>query len=158
MCLGVGERQRRAPASAKDQPLFDAKVLAKLLDILNKIPRRVVPKVRMRATFASTALIEQNNPVVGRIKETTMKGRKTCTGPTVQKYNWLAIGVPALFDVQLVHVRYAKPKRLAGLNFRIQKIPAIFRSIDLNVRHVQISFTRAILALHAKHRLTSSMI
>ena len=45
---GVGERQRRTPRAAKDEPLLNAELLAHALNIGDEIPRRVFAQVRVR--------------------------------------------------------------------------------------------------------------
>lgn len=66
--LRVGERQRRAPRSPKDDPLVDAEVLPQLLDVLDEVPGRVLLERGVRGRLPRAPLVEQDAAVVGGIK------------------------------------------------------------------------------------------
>ena len=66
------------------------------------MPGRVLFGRRMRAAFARTALIKQDDPVQLRIKETARSRIRAGTGPAVKEYHRLALRVAAFLVIQLV--------------------------------------------------------
>jgi hypothetical protein len=55
-----------------------------------------------RLALATAALVEQNDAVHIGTPETTHARTAAAAWPTVKKHDWLAFGVTALFEIQLV--------------------------------------------------------
>lgn len=72
--LRIGERQRRAPRSSKDDPAVDAEVLSQLLDVLYEMPGRVLLKRGVRGRLSRASLVEQDAAVVRGIKVLSVIG------------------------------------------------------------------------------------
>src|SRR5271167_4316558 len=78
--LGVGECQRAAPGSAEYQPAFDAKMLAKPLEIGYQVPGGVFDQTCARTAAAAAALIEHHDAVMTWIEELSRALVGTGTG------------------------------------------------------------------------------
>ena len=75
MGLGIGERQRRAPGAAEDEPSVDPGRDAQPLDVGDEIPGRVGLQAGVGRRAAAAALIEQRDVVKLGIEQAAMVGR-----------------------------------------------------------------------------------
>ena len=107
MRLGVGQREGRAPRAAEYLPAFDPEVVAQQLEVGNQVPGGVGAEVgrvvaRRRDAAAAISLVEQDDAVRHGVEQAPVVGRATRARPTVQEHHGLAVGVAALFPVDLV--------------------------------------------------------
>ncbi|KAG0919265.1 hypothetical protein G6F32_016251 [Rhizopus arrhizus] len=72
MGLRIGQRQRRAPRAAVDQPAFDAQMLTHLLDVGHQRLRGVVAQLAERRGAPAAALVDQHDAVARRVEEAAM--------------------------------------------------------------------------------------
>lgn len=104
MGFRVRQRQGRPPAAAEHLPALHLQVLAQFLDVGHQVPGGVVHQVGMRGGTPGTALVEQDDPVLGRVVELAHFFTAAATGATVQHHHRLAVGVAALFEIQRVAI------------------------------------------------------
>jgi hypothetical protein len=100
MRLGVGERQRAAPRPAEQQPPLDLELVAEQLHVRDEALRRVRGKIDLRLAgvrraVTASALIEQHDPVRGRIEHPAVPRRAPRPRSAVDHERRLAVGVPA---------------------------------------------------------------
>jgi hypothetical protein len=94
--LGVGERERGAPASAERLPFLDPGDLgAELLDVLDKVPGGVVLEVRERGLLAATALVEHQDLVLVRVELPAVVGARCAARSAVKEDHGLAVRIAA---------------------------------------------------------------
>src|SRR6185295_20322726 len=95
------------------------------------MPGSVVFEASMRGALSRTSLIEQDDPVSLRVEETTILWNQSPAGPSMQKHDWLTIGIPTFFVIELMDRRNSQPAsriRLDGvIKFR-HKVGIIARS------------------------------
>src|SRR3546814_18312811 len=89
MRLGISERQRRAPGAAEDHPFFDADHVAKPLDVGDKVPGGVGLEVGMRRRAYAAALVEQDDVVESRVKQSPLAGIDADARSAVEEYGRL---------------------------------------------------------------------
>jgi len=63
MGFGIGERQRRAPGAAEDEPFFDAHHFAQPLDVGDEMPGGVGFDRGVRGRLSAAALVEEDDVV-----------------------------------------------------------------------------------------------
>ena len=122
VALGVGERQRRAPREAPDEPAFDREVGSQSLEIGDQMLRRVRGEIRLvvdgRQAATGAALIEQDDPIRGRIEHTPHPGRTARTGSAVKDDCWPAVRIPAHLPVDLLTIAEIEQAMLVRLDRR----------------------------------------
>src|ERR1700730_1317767 len=120
MSLSISERQRAAPGTSKDLPVFNAEMLAQFLDVCYEIPGRILFQTRMRSALAGAALIEKNNSIEFRVEVATVVGLDSATRSTMKKYRGFAIRVTHLLVVKLVNRRNLQPARVEWFDLIIE--------------------------------------
>lgn len=123
MGLRINQRQGRSPGAAKNDPTLDPKGNPDAFNIRDQIPCRVVFHARMGRGPPASALIEQDHPVMARIKETSHPGAASATGPAMQDHHRLALRIAALLDVNLMPARHVHVALGKGLNRRVKLAP-----------------------------------
>ncbi len=99
MAFGMGDGEGRPPRRAADQPGVDREVCAQALDVGDEVVGRVDPHVsrgiggRWRAP-ATTALVEEDDAVAGRVEESTVARRATGARAAMQDTAGLPVGLP----------------------------------------------------------------
>ena len=117
MVLGVGERERRSPRAAEDDPALDAQVLAQALDVGHEVGRGVGLEAAQRRRAAGAALVVDHDAVVRRVEELAVHRARTRAGAAVQEDDRHAVGIAAFFPVHAVpavEVEEAVAARLDG--------------------------------------------
>ena len=132
MRLGVGERQRRAPRAAEEQPLPDPEVPAQLLEIGDQVLRRVVGQLRRGRRAPRAALVEQRNAPDCRIEIAAMVRQAAPTRSAVQEHERYAGVIAAGLPVQRVPCVDGEPALRVGVDLREEDVDALLRV----VRHV----------------------
>jgi hypothetical protein len=130
--FSVDQRQSRAPGAAKNHPTFNAKSPPDCLNIVDKIPRRVAFYAGMRPRSATTALIEQNDVIGGRVEIASHCWATAAARTTVQDYNWLGTFGSAFLDIQL----------MAAANLKTETVEWLYRWVKRTAlrRHSRSSF------------------
>ena len=118
MRLGVGERQRRTPGAAEQQPGFRADHLAQLFEIGNEVPRGVRLQAAMRRRPAGAALVEEEDLVARGIEQPPVVRPRAAARPAVQEHRGLPLGIAAELPVEFVPVTDIEPAGLVGLDRR----------------------------------------
>ncbi len=123
--FGIGQRQRRTPRVAVDEPSFDAEVCPDPFDIRHQATRRVRLKVgprvtRVGRTSAAVPLVEQHNAVRRGVEEAPVPGRTTGTGAPVEHHCRLPVRVAACLPVQRVAVAGRESVGLVGLDVWVE--------------------------------------
>ena len=85
MGLGIGERQRRAPGTAEDQPLLETAHFSQPLDVGDQMPGRVGLQAGVGRRFAAAALVEQDDVVEIRVELAPLLGRDGAARPAMQE-------------------------------------------------------------------------
>src|SRR5687767_9181342 len=85
------------------------------------MPGRVVDQTRMRTAAPAAALVEQHDAIGVGIEEAAGAIVAAGAGAAVHEDRRFALGVAALFVVDLVHVRYAEHAALVRLDRGIQR-------------------------------------
>ena len=116
MRLTVDKCQCAAPRSAKDQPLFNTKMVPQLFDVRDEQSSGIVLYFTQRSGTSGTTLVENNNPVMCRIKKTAMTGRGTSTGPSMEEQNRNTFRVTRLFPVHGVNAIQWQCAVIIGFN------------------------------------------
>src|SRR5690606_20732581 len=114
--LGVGEAQGRAPGAADHLPAVDAALLADTLHVRHQVPGGVVLEVGMGGRAAAAALVEQDDAVGRRIMEPAHELVAAAARTAMDQNRRLALGIAALFPVDVVDWRNLDPPRRIGLN------------------------------------------
>ena len=96
--LPIRKGERRTPRTAEDQPAVDREVFAEPLDISNQMVSRVGRKIhrtvaRVRNTSAASPLVEQHDPVRGRIEKSAHARRASRARAAVEDQCRLPLGV-----------------------------------------------------------------
>src|SRR6185437_7163392 len=86
-------------------------MLPQPLDVIDEVPGGVVDETGVGTALAAAALIEQHDPVAGRIEEAAHLGVEPSARPPVQKHRRLAVRIAAFLEVKLVDVRDAQKTR-----------------------------------------------
>ena len=73
LCLGIDQSQNEVPQATEHQPPVDAEALANALDVSDEVLRVILAQLRMCSGVYAAALVEQNDPVMLRIKEPSVK-------------------------------------------------------------------------------------
>ncbi len=120
VCLCVGQGQRGAPGTAEYLPAVDAEVLAQALHVRDQFPGGVLDQFGMRRGAPATALIEQDDVVMGRVKETPGIGATARAGASVQENHGFAIRIAALLVVQPMQGTDLQEPAGEGFNRRIE--------------------------------------
>jgi hypothetical protein len=128
MGLGVGQRERAAPRAAEDEPALDPELLAEPLHVGDEVPRGVVLERRVRAALARASLVEEDDPVGGRIEEPPLERLGARARPAVDEEDGPALGVPALLVVELVERRDLELPLLVRPDGRIELAHARYRA------------------------------
>src|SRR5262245_15158027 len=120
MSLRVNQSECASPRTAKDHPLFNAKMLAQSLDVRDKAPGCVILKRSMRNAIPCPSLIEQYNSIGFRVEEAAIVCDQSGARTAVKKDNRLTVRIPALLVINLMYVRYLQHPMLVRL-YRIVK-------------------------------------
>src|SRR5881628_1688350 len=105
--LPIRQGERRTPRAAEDQPAVDREVFAEPLDISNKMVSRVGRKIhrivaRVRNTSPASTLVEQHDPIRGRIEKSAHPRRASRARSAVEHDGWLPLWVAANFPIDTV--------------------------------------------------------
>src|SRR5262245_26834094 len=106
MSLRVRQRERASPRTAKDHPLFNAQMLPQLLDVRNQMPGCVFYQGSVRSALARASLVEQDNSISRRVKEAAIIHGQAGARAAMKKDNWLAVGIPTLFVINVMNFRH----------------------------------------------------
>ena len=90
------------------------------LYIGNQMVGCVVLGIGIRGTFSTTALIKQNNPVVGGIKKAPVGGATSGAGTAMQENHRMAVRISRLLPVNLVAVTNIKHTTAHGVQGRVK--------------------------------------
>ena len=102
--LRIGERERGAPAAAKnDLPRLDAQQHPQLLDVGDQLRRRVAVEAALGQRAAAAALVEEEHSVVVGVEEASVPLETAGAGAAVQEECWCAGGRAVLLVVELVY-------------------------------------------------------
>ncbi len=104
MRLRIGQRQRRAPGAADNDPAFKPKFLADHLHVRDQIRQRVILATAFGAASAGAALIEQHGTKALRIEQPPVVGLAAAAWAAVQIDRGDAIRPADTLDVDLVTV------------------------------------------------------
>src|SRR2546426_5497950 len=118
--LPIRQGERRTPRAAEDQPAVDREVFAEPLDISNQVVSRVGRKIhrivaRVRNTSAASTLVEQHDPVRGRIEKSAHARRASRARAAVEEQCRLPLGVATnlpIDEVAVADVEHALVERL----------------------------------------------
>ena len=95
-------------------------MLTKAFNIRDQMRSRVVIDAPLRKTPAAAALIEQNDPVKGRVEKPALSPIASATWSAMQKDDWCAMRVAALLIIDGMAVTDVKQGMVIGCNLRIQ--------------------------------------
>ena len=123
MRLRVSKRQRAAPRTSKNLPLFDLEGSPQNLDVVDQIPGRVVFEAGMRGAFAASPLIKKDDSVDIGIPETTHVGSAPATRPAMQKNHRLAMRNSAFLVIEPVAAANLQVSGVIRFNRRIKLAP-----------------------------------
>src|SRR5215470_20381105 len=118
--LRVSQSESASPRTAKDHPLFNAKMLAQPLDVRDQMPGCVFFQGSMWSAIACPSLIEQYNSIGCRVEESAIVCDQSAAGAAVKKDNGLAVRVPALLVINVMGFGYLQHPMLVRL-YRIVK-------------------------------------
>src|SRR4051794_27748052 len=93
-------------------------MLAQPLHVGDEMPSGVVAQLGMRCGFSAAALIEQDDPIGGRVMQAAQKRRRATAWTAMQHYRRLALRVATFLEIELVHIRYAQPSGSIWLDVR----------------------------------------
>ena len=119
MRLGIGERQRRAPRAAEDEPALDGEHLPQPLDIGDEMPGGVGVERCVRGRAPAAALVEQEYPVASRVEKAAVIGDAAAARPAVQEHGRLAVRIAAQLPGEPVAVADIEVAAVIGLDRRI---------------------------------------
>jgi hypothetical protein len=108
-------------------PCIKVKRVAQRFDVCHQVSRGVVAKsafvilADIRLALAGASLIQQDNPVMGRIKKLPHSGRRSAPGSAVKKQGRRPRWVAAQLVVQTVPVSF-EHGGLVRLNLGVQSI------------------------------------
>ncbi len=102
MFFRVSERKSTPPRTTEYQPAINVKMLTKLLYVIDQIPGGIFLDAGVRTTAPGTALIEQHDPIVFGIEESSLIGLGTAAGTAVNEEHRLTLRIAALLVIQLV--------------------------------------------------------
>ena len=95
-------------------------MLAKLFDVGDEMPRRIVFQTRVRRALPRPALVEKHDAIGGRVEEAPVVGDRPAAGAAVQEDDGHAFGVAALFVVKRMHRRHRQHASIVRFDLRIQ--------------------------------------
>ena len=121
MRFAVRKAQRRAPRAAECVPFLDPKLLTQRLDILDQIPSRILPQLRMRCGLARTALVKKDNVIRRRIKKLPVKRYQPAARPAMQKDDGNALRIADAFVIDRVNVRNSKHSAVERFDFGVKR-------------------------------------
>ncbi len=102
MSDGVGHGQGRAPGPAEHHPFVDAAPFPQPLNVLDQGPGGVVFQRGVGAGLAAAALIEHDDPILGRIEIAAHAGIDGAAGSAVQHQNRPALRIAAFLVIDFV--------------------------------------------------------
>src|SRR6185503_1853373 len=120
----VRERERRAPRAAEHEPAFDPQVLPEAFDVVDQMARGVAGEVGgdvgggVNAPSAA-ALVEQHDPIGGRIEVAPEPGRAPGAGAAVEDDRRLPVRRPARLPVHELSVAHVEHPAVERLDLRI---------------------------------------
>src|SRR5262245_44755321 len=129
MGLGVGDRERAAPAPAEYDPALDPERLAQALDVRHEIPGRVLAQLGVRRALAAAALVEEHDAPLPRVEVAPVDRIDAAARTAVQEDERLSARVAALLVVQRVQPRHAQ--LAAGVRFDLGEELAWARAVGL---------------------------
>ena len=92
--MPVGQRERRAPGAAEDQPFVDAEGLAQALGVGDQMRRGVRLELAQRRRAPGPALVVDDDPVVGGVEEAAMRRGGAGPGPPWKNSTGRPLGLP----------------------------------------------------------------
>jgi len=104
MLLCISESKRATPGSTEYKPRWNIQVLTQVLHIRTQMPGCVLLETGVWSAATTRSLVENNDSVVIRIKESSGIFITSSTRPTMYKNGRLPIRVPALFEVNFMYV------------------------------------------------------
>src|SRR5699024_1067428 len=102
--LRVGQRQRRSPRTAEEQPSVDSQVFAQPFDVIAELPGGARLHGAMRARSAAASLTAQDDPVAVPVDAVTRHRGAPCAGPAVEEQSGCALRVPGGLPANTVAV------------------------------------------------------
>ena len=107
--LPIRKGERRTPRTAEDQPAVDREVFAEPLNISSQMVSRVGRKIhrivaRMRNTSTASPLVQQDDPVHGRIEKSAHTRRASRARAAVEDQCRLPQGVATNLPIDQVAV------------------------------------------------------
>src|SRR5215475_3788141 len=118
--LRVSQSESASPRTAKNHPLFNAKMLAQPLDVRDQMPGRVFIQGSMRDAISRSPLIEQHDSIGFRVEERAIFCDQSAARTAVKKDGRLTVRVPALLVINVMDFRYLQHPMLVRL-YRIVK-------------------------------------
>ena len=126
VCLRVGERERRAPRAADEEPTLDAEMLADALEVGDEMRRRVGLEREVRMAAAASALIEQHRPEAIGIEQRAVEMLRAAARSPVQEQRRDAVGAADLLDVDPMAIADVEHARIVGAQLALGRLGASF--------------------------------
>src|SRR5581483_9877536 len=126
MSLGISQRKRGAPRSAKYLPAFYAEVFTNLFNIRDQIPCGIRFERCIGRALAAPTLIEIYDAVFLRMKESALFWIGSSTRTAVQENHRFAGRVPAFLEIEFVNRRDSQFPGAIRLDRRIEPANRIF--------------------------------
>src|SRR5688572_15151596 len=101
-------------------PAVDAKLGPKLLQIGDQVLRGIVPDLSQRRRAAGARLIDDDDPVMGRIEEPAVGGRRSRPRPAMQEHHRDSARIAGLFPVKGMYRIDLEQTGLIGVDRREQ--------------------------------------
>ena len=120
MCFGIGKRQGRAPASPENGPSVDAKCRSDQFDIADEMPGGIRRRRGVGPRPATTALIEEDHPKRFGVEIAPHRRAASTAGAAMQDDNRRALGIAALFDIDLMAIAHIQHPLIEGINRRVE--------------------------------------
>src|SRR5215470_12274361 len=118
--LRVSQSESASPRTAKDHPLFNAKMLAHPLDVRDQMPGCVFFQGSMRDAISRPTLIEQYDSIGFRVEEAAILCDQSTARTSVKKDGRLTVRVPALLVINVMDFRYPQHPMLVR-HYRVVK-------------------------------------
>src|SRR5262245_3281168 len=120
MRLRVGEPERASPRAAEYDPSSDPELLAETLHVSHEVPGRIVLERGVGPALARPTLVEEDDPVRGRIEEPALERFGPAARAAVDEQDGQPGRIPALLVVDLVDRRDLEVPVLVRLDLRVE--------------------------------------
>ena len=116
MGLCVKQAQRRSPGAAEHVPTVDFEMGAQRFDVGHQIVRRVAADLAQRTRPAGTALVEDDDPIMLRVKKASVQRRCAGARPTMEENHRRALRVAAFLEIE--RVKRIDSERSGSIGFK----------------------------------------